>query len=248
VVLIHRFDVLGIDLHCHKISSPNSSNFSQNRRFSLPSSAQIDEQLAQNFSKKCEPAKAGPIPAKAGRPTGPCRLARSAPLLATPSTCSTSARPWPRSARHTKGPRHRLVSAARHSCSPPALVRTHAWPQHRSTLLPPLLFPQLAQATSSSHAPSQLPGRPTQRKLPPASGRAPPPAHPQPLAPIASSQQLAAPSPAPPLLACVGSPASCLDSLAPSSTPRRPSAQHRSIPAKAGPNWLKPDYIRPTPF
>jgi hypothetical protein len=60
VVLIHRFDVLGVALHCHKISSPNSSYFSRNRRFPLPISAQIDEQLAQNFSKKYEQAKAGP--------------------------------------------------------------------------------------------------------------------------------------------------------------------------------------------
>jgi hypothetical protein len=60
VVLIHRFDVVGVDLHCHKFSSPNSSYFSQNRRFSLPISAQIDELLEQDFSKKCEPEKAGP--------------------------------------------------------------------------------------------------------------------------------------------------------------------------------------------
>jgi hypothetical protein len=33
VVLIHRFDVLGVDQHCHKFSSPNSLYFSQNRRF-----------------------------------------------------------------------------------------------------------------------------------------------------------------------------------------------------------------------
>jgi hypothetical protein len=69
VVLIHRFDVLGVDLHCHTFSSPNSSYFPQNQRFSIPISAQIDEQLAQNFSKKfepvCGPALAGP-PAKAG--------------------------------------------------------------------------------------------------------------------------------------------------------------------------------------
>jgi hypothetical protein len=58
---------LGVDLHCHKISSSNSSYFSRNQRFYLPISAQIDEQLAQNFSKKCEPEKAGP-PAKAGLP------------------------------------------------------------------------------------------------------------------------------------------------------------------------------------
>jgi hypothetical protein len=60
VVLIHRFDVLGVDLHCHKFSSPNSSYFSQNQRFFLSISAQIDGHLAQDFSKKSEPAKAGP--------------------------------------------------------------------------------------------------------------------------------------------------------------------------------------------
>jgi hypothetical protein len=60
VVLIHRFHVLGVDLHCHKFSSPNSSYFSQNRQFSLLISAQIDKQLTQNFSKKSEPAKAEP--------------------------------------------------------------------------------------------------------------------------------------------------------------------------------------------
>jgi hypothetical protein len=43
VVLIHRFDVSGVDLHCHKISSPNSSYFAQNHRFSTPISAKLDE-------------------------------------------------------------------------------------------------------------------------------------------------------------------------------------------------------------
>jgi hypothetical protein len=60
VVLIHRFDVLGVDLHFHKFSSPNSLYFSQNRRFFLSIFAQIDEHLAQYFSKKSEPAKVGP--------------------------------------------------------------------------------------------------------------------------------------------------------------------------------------------
>jgi hypothetical protein len=60
VVLIQRFHVLGVDLHCHKISRPNSSFFSRNRRFPLSISTQIDEQLAHIFSKKSEPAKAGP--------------------------------------------------------------------------------------------------------------------------------------------------------------------------------------------
>jgi hypothetical protein len=66
VVFIHRFDVLGVDLHCHTFSSPNSSYFSQNLRFSNPISAQIDELLTQDFSKMSEPAKTGPRPAKAG--------------------------------------------------------------------------------------------------------------------------------------------------------------------------------------
>jgi hypothetical protein len=52
VVLLHRFDVLGVDLHCLKISSPNSSYFARNHRFSLPISTQIDERLAQNFLEK----------------------------------------------------------------------------------------------------------------------------------------------------------------------------------------------------
>jgi hypothetical protein len=65
-VLIHRFDVLGVDLHCHKFSSPNSLYFSQNRRFSFRISAQIDEHLDQDFSKNSEPEKASPRPAKAG--------------------------------------------------------------------------------------------------------------------------------------------------------------------------------------
>jgi hypothetical protein len=55
VVLIHRFDVLGVDLHCHKFSSPNSSYFSWNRRIFLQIPAQIDELLKQHP----EPAKAG---------------------------------------------------------------------------------------------------------------------------------------------------------------------------------------------
>jgi hypothetical protein len=60
VVLIRRFVVFGVDLHHHKISSPNSSYFARNHRFSTPISTQLDEQLAQIFSKKSEPAKAGP--------------------------------------------------------------------------------------------------------------------------------------------------------------------------------------------
>jgi hypothetical protein len=62
VVLVHRFDVLGVDLHCHKFSSPNSSYFSRNRRFSLPICAQINKFFAQH-----------PEPAKAGLHTGNSR-------------------------------------------------------------------------------------------------------------------------------------------------------------------------------
>jgi hypothetical protein len=60
VVVILRFDVLSVDLHCHKFSSPNSSYFARNHRFFTPISTQIDEHLAQDFSKKSEPAKARP--------------------------------------------------------------------------------------------------------------------------------------------------------------------------------------------
>jgi hypothetical protein len=60
VVLIHRFDVLGVDLHCHKFSSPGSSYFFWNRWFFLSISAQVDEHLEHDFSKKSEPKKAGP--------------------------------------------------------------------------------------------------------------------------------------------------------------------------------------------
>jgi hypothetical protein len=78
VVLIQRFDVLGVDLHCLKFSSLNSSYFSRIRRFSISVSAQIDEQLAPDFSKKCEPEKAGLCPAKAGLIRGnPLGVARS---------------------------------------------------------------------------------------------------------------------------------------------------------------------------
>jgi hypothetical protein len=55
MVLIHRVYVLGVDLHFHKFSSPNSLYFGRNRRFFIPISAQIDEFLAQYP----EPAKAG---------------------------------------------------------------------------------------------------------------------------------------------------------------------------------------------
>jgi hypothetical protein len=68
VVLIQIFDVLGVDLHCHKFSSPNSSYFSLNQRFSVRISAQIDEHFDQDFSKKSEPEKAGLRPAKASLP------------------------------------------------------------------------------------------------------------------------------------------------------------------------------------
>jgi hypothetical protein len=60
VVLIHRFDVLGVDLHCLKFSSPTSFYFARNHRFSTPISAQIEEFRDQDFSKNYEPEKAGP--------------------------------------------------------------------------------------------------------------------------------------------------------------------------------------------
>jgi hypothetical protein len=62
VVLIHRVYVLGVDLHFHKLSSPNSLYFDRNRRFYLSICAQIDKFFAQH-----------PEPAKAGLHTGNSR-------------------------------------------------------------------------------------------------------------------------------------------------------------------------------
>jgi hypothetical protein len=49
VALIHRFDVLGVDLHCHKFSIPNSLYFSQNRRFILQISAKLTNSLCRSI-------------------------------------------------------------------------------------------------------------------------------------------------------------------------------------------------------
>jgi hypothetical protein len=68
VVLVHRFDVLSVDLHFHKFSSPNSLYFGRNRRFYLPICAQIAEFLAQF-----------PEPAKAGLHTGNSRTGSKNP-------------------------------------------------------------------------------------------------------------------------------------------------------------------------
>jgi hypothetical protein len=144
VVLIHRFDVLGVDLHCHKFSSPNSSYFSRNRRFFFPISAQIDELLEQDFSKKFEPAldrlKPAHIPAKAGplfcigkvnaifRPDPPrfdllhCTSPQHRP--ARPAPCAETAPPGTSHHRcSTPATSHRVASPASppsHACHPPA--------------------------------------------------------------------------------------------------------------------------------
>jgi hypothetical protein len=157
VVLIHRFDVLGVDLHCHKIFSPNSSYFSLNRRFYLPICAQINEQLAQNFSKKSKPEKAGLRPAKAGplpvgqrhtrprsirssfrspTPRARSRLPRRSHRRATPRACTSrtqvlpSRRPLARSAR----PKQAHLAAARPPRLAPAQRITAACPLHDRSL------------------------------------------------------------------------------------------------------------------
>jgi hypothetical protein len=53
---------LGVDLHCHNFSSPNSSYFAQNRRFYLLICAKSTNSSRKIFLKKSEPAKAGPPP------------------------------------------------------------------------------------------------------------------------------------------------------------------------------------------
>jgi hypothetical protein len=161
VVLIHRLVVLGVDLHCHKFSSPNSSYFSQNRRFSLPISAQIDEQLKQDFSKKSEPAKAG-LPAADQFISPPRSLTRPAR-----HHIDRLASPWLRSApslRSTPASRQRPRT---HTCFRlPQLDRTlataPAWPQRppptTAHACPSRPWPRLAPACRS-------PARPAFRSL-----------------------------------------------------------------------------------
>jgi hypothetical protein len=63
MVLIHRFYVLGVDLHFHKFSSPNSLYFGRNRRFYLPICAQIDKKISRSIPNRlklvCTPEIAG---------------------------------------------------------------------------------------------------------------------------------------------------------------------------------------------
>jgi hypothetical protein len=169
VVLIHRFVVLGVDLHCHKISSPNSSYFSRNQRFSLPIFAQIDEQLAQKFSQKSAnrlkpdlrpakaetPGKAGPSPAKAGLPAGQLRLApslsldRSAPLLA--------ARPQHQLDFHRS--RAHAASSIPLDPSPDSSSRTHLLAPPASTAPPPASPARPAKPRACALPTSSLPRR-----------------------------------------------------------------------------------------
>jgi hypothetical protein len=168
VVLIHRFYVLGVDLHFHKFSSPNSLYFGRNRRFYLPICAQIAEFLAQFLepakavlhtgnsrtesknpdSKKCEPAKAGPSiwsmpPASLDPPPRP-RLA--------PSCVQLHPRPPPLLQAHASAsaPPRQLPCRPAFACSV-----AHA------------LAPAPACSRASSFRPVQLPRRPAPSSLPP---------------------------------------------------------------------------------
>jgi hypothetical protein len=87
VALIHRFDVLGVNLQCHKFSSPNSSYFSRNRRFFIPISAQIDELLTQDFSKS--PSRKKPVPHRLKPASIPAKFGPTRSTPSTASICST---------------------------------------------------------------------------------------------------------------------------------------------------------------
>jgi hypothetical protein len=161
VVLIHRFDVLGVDLHCHKFSSPKSSYFSRDRRFFIPISAQFDEHLDQDFSKKSEPAKAGltasqrppprdllhspspapgPFPLLAcARPQPPGLALPRPPLATAPAALGLWSGPALLSQQHTRPPppptqakpHGHAPPPAQHPAAPPRLAPA----QHATTLL-----------------------------------------------------------------------------------------------------------------
>jgi hypothetical protein len=145
VVLIHRFDVLGLDLHCHKFSSPNSLYFPRNHQFSLQISAQFDKLFAQH-----------PQPAKAGLHTEisrsnpektsskKCELAKAGPSSAGQLLSITTAPCAPLAPGSIRAPRPRIARLApAHPCS------AKPWPQP-----PPrsLLPPRPARFRLSPHA------------------------------------------------------------------------------------------------
>jgi hypothetical protein len=136
VVSIHRFDVLSVDLHCHKFSSPNSSYFSQNRRFSLPICAKPTYSSCIIFSKKSEPAKAGPAPGQRPHalPARSTRIDRPQRRCSASATHVPAARAAHLSALH-RPPAHapaqpaRSNSASQRPSSPPrASIRITAPP------------------------------------------------------------------------------------------------------------------------
>jgi hypothetical protein len=145
VVLIHRFYVLGVDLHFLKLSSPNSLYFGRNRRFYLPICAQIDKFFAQH-----------PEPAKAGLPTGNSRpeakfpdskkCDRVKPAL-RPVKAAPPAKAGPSTAK--AGPCLSQVNAASHQAAPapaPSATSPPLWPSHA---------PTAATHPSSSPAPAR---------------------------------------------------------------------------------------------
>jgi hypothetical protein len=139
VVLIHRFDVLGVDLHCHKFSCPNSSYFPRIDDFSSkfpPNSTNSSRRISQKSASQKKPAHR---PAKAGHRLKPARSS-AAPAAGRPLTPSSTA---PGPAPHRPAPSSLLVPTA-------TKQQATAPPDHRRCL--PLAPPRLGPpASSCSH-------------------------------------------------------------------------------------------------
>jgi hypothetical protein len=181
VVLIHSFDVLGVDLHFHKFSSPNSLYFSQNRQFFISFSVQIEELCVQNFLEKVRAGKSRPTvrlkpahrPAKAGL-EGPLRLHASLSTKSRSTTTSsilrsrTAAVPTQLAFQHASSTPRLLPKPSPSPCAvrapapagPPAAPRPHlpaASPAPAPALLPPGATasppPDAVQAPRQLHRP-----------------------------------------------------------------------------------------------
>jgi hypothetical protein len=181
VVLIHRFDVLGVDLHCHKISRPNSSYFSRNRRFSLlifrPNRRTARAEFSRKSPNRLKPdhrLKPDPAPhhilIKASSPHVPAHgLVPHAPRPSysrAPTTQAPVAAPAPAPAdRPSTGrhhPRTHPTPTAAHA--PPLLcdARPPCWPTSRAK--PGSRLSSLAQAPTPARP--ARPARPSTAKPP----------------------------------------------------------------------------------
>jgi hypothetical protein len=176
VVLIHRFDVLGVDLHCHKFSSLNSLYFSQIHRFPskfLPKSMNFSRstpiqkkpiytpEIVGPIEKNCSRKSLNQLKPASNRLKPAHRLKLACPRVNASTSllsASTSSSPPPRTARQPAPP------------SSPGLLRAQLRPPQLACTKPLLRPTHLtAQCTSSaprSRPPPPLSHRATQLALP----------------------------------------------------------------------------------